>query len=190
MRGAGRVSRGAIGAVLMAALLLAAPLAAQDGQRLQSPVLTIDSDALFDQTAYGRRIAADIAADSAALEAENRRIEAALEAEERTLTNTRNTLDPASFRQLAADFDAKVTRVRTEQGAKARALQTRSDQARRQFLGSIAPVLDAIMQDTGAAVILEQRSVFFAARVIDITALAIARMDAAIGDGRTIELPQ
>ena len=118
MRGAGQRRQGAIGAVLMAALLLTAPAgAAQDGSRLQSPVLTIDSDALFDQTAYGRRIAADIAADSSALEAENRRIEAALEAEERALTDTRSTLDPARFRQLAADFDAEVARVRNEQGA-------------------------------------------------------------------------
>lgn len=160
-----------------------APLFPLSEQSVTSPVLVVESERLFSESAYGRRIEAGIAAESAALEAENRRIEAELEAEEQALTDTRATMTSEAFRPMAAAFDAKVTQIRTEQAAKARALQQRSDQARRQFLGVVGGILETIMQEAGAVVILEQRAVFFSARAVDVTAAAVARMDAAIGDG-------
>ena len=39
------------------------------------------------------------------------------------------------------------------------------------------------MRETGAAVVLEQRSVFISANAIDITDTAIARIDAVLQDG-------
>ncbi len=177
--------------ILACALMLSGPVTAQTGTPLlQSPVLTVDSDQVFSDSAYGRRIEAGLSAERATLEAENRRIEAELEAEEKALTDTRATLDPDAFRPLAEAFDAKVTQIRTEQTAKARALQTRSDQARRQFLGAVGGILETIMQEAGAAVILEQRSVFFSARAVDVTAEAVARLDAAIGDGSALPVQE
>lgn len=171
--------RAAAGAVA----LLCAFAGVAGAQTVQSQVLIVDSEKLFSGSAYGRRIEAEIATESAALEAENRRIEAELEAEEKALTATRSTTVSDVFRPMAEAFDAKVTQIRTEQANKARVLQQRSDQARRRFLGQVGDVLETIMQDAGAAVILEQRSVFFSARAVDVTAEAVARLDAAIGDG-------
>ena len=54
-----------------------------------SPVLTIDSERMFRESAFGRRVSAEIEARSIELAAENREIEAALEAEERELTEQR-----------------------------------------------------------------------------------------------------
>ena len=51
------------------------------------------------------------------------------------------------------------------------------------FLTAAAPVLEQIMREAGAAVILEQRSVFVSANAIDITKKAIERIDAQLGDG-------
>ncbi len=174
------------GAVAMAATLCLGWAGGTVAQPLQSPVLVVNSEQLFSDSAYGRRIEAEIAAETNALEAENRRIEAELEAEEKSLTATRASTAPEEFRPLAEAFDAKVTQIRTAQANKARALQQRSDQARRRFLGEVGDVLETIMQDAGAAVILEQRSVFFSARAVDVTAEAVTRLDAAIGDGSSL----
>ena len=53
------------------------------------------------------------------------------------------------------------------------------------FLNAAAPVLEEIMRETNAAVILEQRSVFVSSNAIDITQTAIERIDAQLGDGTT-----
>lgn len=45
------------------------------------------------------------------------------------------------------------------------------------------PVLVQLMRDTGGTIILDNRQVLLRADVIDITDLAISRIDAEIGDG-------
>ena len=81
---------------------------------LPSQVLTLDQERLFAQSAYGKRVVAEIEEASRVLAAENREIEARLAAEEKDLTVRRATLTAAEFRPLADGFDAKVTRIRAE----------------------------------------------------------------------------
>ncbi|WP_422824806.1 OmpH family outer membrane protein [Thalassococcus sp. BH17M4-6] len=195
MPGAGRLA-----AALAAALILAVPagpLRAQEGQmprvpefstgRVQSPILTIESERLFADSAFGRRVAREIEAEREAITAENDRIAEELTAEEQSLTDRRASLPADDFQDLANAFDEKVQRLRREQDEKARAISTRTDEARRSFLANAQPVIEAIMRETGAALIIERRAVFISADVIDITDAAIARIDAAIGAGTTGE---
>jgi Skp family chaperone for outer membrane proteins len=163
--------------------LCAAPLAAQDEQSLRSPILSLDQERLFARSAFGQRIAAELQADSSVLESENRRIEAALEAEEKDLTVRRPAMSPEAFRALADAFDTKVQRIRTEQVAKARDLAQRNEEAQRQFLETARPVLEQLMLDTGAVAIIDPRSVVMSLSVIDVTEEARRRIDAIIGDG-------
>ncbi|AVO39180.1 OmpH family outer membrane protein [Pukyongiella litopenaei] len=149
----------------------------------QVPILTIASERLFVDSAFGRRVAREIEADSALLAAENRQKEAELEAEEKDLTDRRASLEPDEFRKLADAFDAKVQEIRQTQDAKAVALAKRDDAARVEFFRAIRPVLVSLMRDSGASVVLERSSVFLSANATDITDLAISRIDAAIGDG-------
>ncbi|MDO6584600.1 OmpH family outer membrane protein [Salipiger sp. 1_MG-2023] len=167
----------------------AAQTGADQPNVVQSAVLTIEIDRLFSESAYGQRIGAELEAESNAIAVENRRIESELTEEERSLTEQRATLPQARFRELADAFDQKVQALRQEQDAKARALGTLSEESRRQFLALAEPVLGDIMQETGAAALLDKRSVFLSADAIDITSLAIARIDAAIGDGAESGLP-
>lgn len=170
---------------LPAAVLQAQQLSLGE-QVVRSPVLTVDRDRLFNTSQFGKRIMAEVQADGAALEAENRRIEAELAAEEKDLTERRPDMAPDDFRALADAFDAKVQRTRSEQAEKARALNERVDRAQQQFVATAGPVLERMMQEAGAAVIMEQRSVFMAANIIDITAQAVSQIDAEIGDGAAI----
>ncbi len=151
---------------------------------VQSPILTIDSDRVFSESAFGLRVAAEIEAKSTELSAENRKIETDLGAEEEKLTRDRATLDPEDFRTLAERFDEKVQQIRRTQAIKTQALNDLVDQERDIFLNAAGPVLEKLMRDAGAAVILERRSVFVSANAIDITNEAITRLDGAVGSGK------
>ena len=150
-----------------------------------SPVLTIDSERLFHDSAFGQRVTREIEVESEQLATENREIEAALEAEERDLTEKRSQMKPAQFRLLADAFDEKVQRTRAEQAAKNRALSEALDLERERFLSAAAPVLEQLMRNSDAAVILERRRGFGSSSVIEVTDEAIALLDEAIGTGLT-----
>ncbi len=158
-------------------------MAAQQLGLPQSAILTIETDRLFAESAFGQRVANEIEAESAVLAAENRRIEAELTAEEKDLTERRPQMEPEAFRALADAFDEKVQSIRRAQDAKARTLNQKADKARVEFLRAARPMLEALMRESGASVILERNSVFLSANATDITDLAITRIDAAIGDG-------
>ena len=57
-----------------------------------TPVLTLDTDRVFLESSAGKALEASITAENEALAAENRKIDAALEAEERDLTEQRPKL--------------------------------------------------------------------------------------------------
>lgn len=144
-----------------------------------SPILTLDSDRLLTESAAGRAIETDLADKSAELAAENRRLEAELTDEEKALTERRKTLSADAFRAEAAAFDEKVQELRSQQDGKLRALREQGNVLRRRILAAADPILAQIMSEAGAAVILERSSVLASANAIDVTALAIARLDVA-----------
>lgn len=181
---------GLTGAALAAALAL--PVAAQetppaapeaDTLPIQSPVLILRQDELFERSAFGRAATARLEEANRTLVNENRQIEAALETEERDLTQRRPSLPPAEFRALAEEFDAKVEGIRAAQEAKGRGIARLRDEDRQRFFASVVPILAEIMRDSGAAVILDDEAVILSFDRVDITALAVARIDAAIGAG-------
>lgn len=169
--------------LLGAGSLLSAQQAPTGPLRVESPILTIDTDRLYLESAFGQRTAQEIEERGADLAAENRRIEADLTAEEKLLTERRSTMDPAAFRELADAFDEKVQATRREQDAKTRALNQELDERRSVFLNAAGPILETLMREAGAAVVLERRSVFLSANAIDITQDAIARINTVLGDG-------
>lgn len=154
---------------------------------LRSPVLSVDSERLYASSEFGERARRDIETQGVALAAENEAIRLGLEAEERDLTEKRAEMAPEAFRDLADVFDIKVQRIRREQDAKSKRLNQMLEQARVDFLTAAAPVLEEIMREAGAAIILERRDIFLSANVIDITDVAIERVNAAIGAGEAVE---
>lgn len=151
------------------------------------PVLTIVPDRLFSETLFGQTLSKEITERGQKLAAENRRIERALADEEGQLTVLRDTLGAEEFRDLADTFDSKVTSARSQQDEKARVLAQTSDIAERRFLVAIAPVMETMMSEKGANVILDRRAVFVSADATDVTEDAIARIDARLGEGMSLE---
>jgi len=161
---------------------LALPGAAM-AQGGSDPVLTIDPDRLFAETAFGQRALRSIEERSTVLARENRRIEAELIAEERALTEQRPSLSVEEFRALADAFDEKVQRLREEQDAKTREIQGLREDEQQRFLGEIAPILSNLIVERGASVVVDRRSVFLSAARVDITDDAIRMIDDELGDG-------
>ncbi len=160
------------------------------GVEVAAPLLTVDIDQLFSQSAFGRRIARDFNEEREALAIENRRIADALREEELALTRQRATMDPNVFRTEAEEFDAKTQAIRRAQDAKETALDEMLTNGRDQFLSVTRPILGQLMIDYGAVAILDRRSVLLSLSSVDITEEAAARIDATIGDGTsTLEEP-
>ncbi len=183
-----------LGRVLWVVVVLcAAQMAlAQDATPTQaqpSQILTIDRARLFAETRFGKAVAQRFDAASVEHLAENRKLEAALEAEERSLTVQRETLPADQFRVLADAFDAKVEALRTAQDAKSRGITRQRDEDQQRFFETALPILGDLMAEKGAVAILEKSTLVAVFDRIDITADAIARIDAALGDGTTAPAP-
>ena len=146
-----------------------------------APILTLNQERLYANSLFGQRVRDDLEAASADLVAENRRIEAALVTEESQLVEDRATMEPAEFRELAEEFDERVTGIRQAQSEKRDALQRAADAERTRFFELAFPVLFALVEETGALAILNQNAVILSSRSIDVTDQAIARIDAEIG---------
>lgn len=155
--------------------------------QVQSPILVIDSQRLFAETLFGQRIAEDVERARQALQDENNRIIAELEAEELDLTERRAGLEPEAFRALAEAFDSKAQRIRAERAAALEQLGARLDRERAAFLQEVVPVLRDIMFEAGAAVVMEQRDVLLNVLAVDVTDLAIERINQAFVDNSPAE---
>lgn len=182
--------RGLLSLILGGAVLWAAPsgfaVPAAKAAELgvpQSPLLTIDQDKLFRNSAFGRRVVMEIEAATARLSDENRKIEERLVAEEKDLTERRSRMSPEEFRKLADAFDEKVVAIRRAQDGKERSLGRAMDQQRQAFFEGSFGVLAQLVQESGAVAILDSRSIVLSSNAIDITEIAIKRIDAALGDG-------
>lgn len=147
-------------------------------QTIQSSVLTVKQQALFEGSAFGKAAVARLEEATQAIATENRRIETDLAAEELRLTERRPTMTPEAFRPLADAFDQKVEGIRNAQNAKSRDLSRQRDEAQQKFFEYVVPVLAQLMQEFGATVLLDQSTVVLSLDQIDITDEAIARVDA------------
>jgi Skp family chaperone for outer membrane proteins len=182
---------------MRAAVLLACALVGLSGQPGQgqettapavaelpkSPILTLDDERLFTGSAFGKAVIARQEAAAQALTDENRRIEAALEVEEKDLTTRRPAMKREAFTPLSEAFNQKVEGIRKAQEAKSRDLTRAYEEDRGRFLQSARPILAGVMQAAGAAAIIDSRAVFVGFDNIDVTDEAIARLDAAFADG-------
>lgn len=189
-RGAGTARRVLLGVALACAAL---PVAAQDSTLSQgvpqTPFVTLDDARLFGDSAWGKALLARLESEQDLLAGENREIEAGLATRERDLTERRPTLPPAEFRALADAFNAEVETYRAAQRAKEQAIYQRHEAARLRFRDVANQVLAEVMAERGALAILDEDAIVLGFREIDITADAVARMDALVGDGSSLPEP-
>lgn len=156
---------------------------AQEVGVVQSDILMLDPDRLFTETRFGQRLNDDYLAQREQLIARNRQLETELEAEEQELTDLRAKKTPEEFRALADAFDAKVQQIRADSDRAVRDLELSRERAPVIFMRTVEPVLVELMRDAGGSVVLDVRSVLLRDDTIDITDIAISRIDQRIGAG-------
>lgn len=161
------------------ALMLAGQAGAQD---VAAPLLTLDQDRFFLESDFGKAAVERERVAGAALEQENKRIEAELVAEEQRLTDERKSLPAAEFSAKAEAFDQKVERIRTEQDAKARKLTDARDADRKAFLQAAVPVLGELLGKKQATAILDKNLVIVSLSAVDVTDEAIAAVNEALAE--------
>ncbi|SLN16871.1 OmpH family outer membrane protein [Pseudooctadecabacter jejudonensis] len=149
----------------------------------QSSLLVIDFDRLFGQSLFGQRVIDDYRSAGEALAAEQRRLAEALREEELDLAAQRSTMAPDVFRQEAEAFDEKARAIRRAQDAKVDALEASLGEARTQFLEASRPILEQLLIENSATVLVERRSALLWLPSVDITDAAIARINETLGDG-------
>ncbi|PZX27288.1 OmpH family outer membrane protein [Rhodobacter capsulatus] len=170
-------------AAAVLALGLAAPVRAEPVAPAAVPVLTLDFERLFDDTLWGKAIAAEMTRESTALAAENTRIADDLIAEEKLLTERRAKLTPAAFRAEADAFDERATGIRAAQKAKAQALTQSFEAAQQAFFVASGPLIDEILTRRGAVMVLDRRAIIRGLEAADITEDLARLMDARLGAG-------
>lgn len=171
---------------LMAAIaLLSGPgvTLAQQADGAVSQIVTIDRQSLFSDTKYGRRVVETVETERVRLAGETRKVEEALVKEERELTEKRDTLSPDEFRQLAKAFDEKVQALRSEGTEREQEFVRTLEREQAAFFDRIGPILGQLVRELGAVVILDRRAILLTTRNIDITKLAVERIDQVLGDG-------
>lgn len=163
--------------------LHAPKLGAQDISAAGAPILSLDQEALYGRSQFGLALRAELEALSAEVEAESRRLDRELEAEERALTQKRSEVTPQAFAPLAAAFDAKVQRLRTEREAAADDLRAREVAGRQRFFEAAAQVIGDYMVERGAVAIIDKSAIIVSLSSLDVTDDVVARLDAVLGDG-------
>ncbi|MCV2892151.1 OmpH family outer membrane protein [Lentibacter sp. XHP0401] len=155
----------------------------------QSEVVIVDPNRLFSETLFGQHISEQLEAEAEELAANNRRIEEELRTEERDLTEQRPTMSPEDFRDTAEAFDQKVQAIRRERLDRARELEEKRASAEARFLATAQSALVELMNERGANILLDMRSVILRDNAIDITNDAVRKIDEAIGRGENMTLP-
>lgn len=148
----------------------------------QQPVVAIrilNQDRLLQESQRGQALLAALLEAEAELDRDNLALSEQLAEEERDLTGLRGSLDPEDFRARADAFDRRVETIRAERARLAQDLARRYDAEAQVFFQSALPVIAALMQDQGIVAILSPDAVILAADWLDITDLAIDRLDGA-----------
>lgn len=172
-------------AALLTLLSVASPCAAQSFDPDDYPIaraapvlLVIEQERVFTESAFGKEIIALNEAEDAALRREGLALDKQFEEEEQALTVRRAELTPEAFRAEADAFDQKVVETRQAQEERGAALVQRAEQRRREFLRRIGPVLLEILEESGAAAVIEQRALLISKQDLNITDEVIKRLDA------------
>jgi len=162
---------------------LAGPSASQDGglfplgEARNIPILLLDQERMLRESKFGQAFLQASRDRERGLVERRRRIDSELEAEEKRLTELRDQTPTDEFRLLADAFDEKVIQLRAQQEEASVSLSQEVEESRKRFFQQAAPVIATIMQDFGASVVLEQRLVLVSANGLNITDLAIDRLD-------------
>lgn len=165
-------------------------VAQQVSSTVPSPIIIIESDRLYEQSLFSQRVRQEQDARKAVLLAENRQIAAELAEEEKRLTEQRTTMEATDFRKLADAFDSRVEEIRSIQDDKELQIIRFAEEERIRFFQELVPVLERILNERGASIVLEKRTTFASSSALNVTDRTLAIANGLLGDGAVSEEPE
>lgn len=162
-------------------LALVMALAAQTVAVAQAatPVLVVDLERALRDSAAASSLRAMEVAERRTLREKLDGMKTALEDEEAKMVVLRDTLPKEEFDVLVKDFDQRVRTARRVAQQDAAALQARFATAQASLEQAARPLIEALMREHGAVLVIDRRTALAVAPDFDATDALIARLNAA-----------
>lgn len=153
-------------------------------------VLVIDLDRAYKSSKLGQSIRKNFEIENQSFNEENNIILESLKKEEIKLTEDRESLSPEDFAKAAEAFDAKAVAIRSVRLEKIRIVDQDFQGLKPLFFRKIKPIIEKIMREYDASVILEKNSVIWGLASIDITSVIVERVDKAFMNADGTQIPE
>ncbi len=159
---------------------VAAPIATAQG----TTIVVIDQAKILRDSAAGKDIQTKIGSIESAMERELKPTADSLNAEGQTIEAKTANMTPEAMRADAAlktqvtNYARKAQEFNVKRQVTAQELALTERKAVQDFFAALRPVLQEVVAERGAQVMLDRSSVTFADPSIDVTALVISKMNA------------
>lgn len=164
-----------------AAPAAAAPAGAAAASGVQAPrIIVIDRQQLLQRSAAGKDIFTQTQTLSKQLETQLRTEEGQLQTEATQLQQQMAIMAADVRAQKEKDFTAKQQAFQTKVQQRQAQIQASFNQAARQVEVALDPILQAIMKERGANMVLDRSAVIVATTDVDVTPVALQRLDRAL----------
>ncbi len=168
----GRLLRAALLAVVLPTAA-GLPAAAQE----RPSILIVDRERALRDSAPAARLAEATRQERLTLRAELDALRDALEAEEAEIAAMRDVASKEAFDARVRAFDQRVREARRDSAAKGEALENRLAAARRDLAAQLGPVLEALLAEHDALLIIDAGAALAARAGADVTDEAIRRFN-------------
>lgn len=148
----------------------------------QTSIIVVDMDRVGVESAAGKSGQTQLKAKVDSLQARGKALANQLRTEEETLLKARqaNTMAPEAFQAKVKELQTKQNNARTELGNREQELQRSQAAVRQQIFNAVGPIIQTVMRERGASIVLTRDAALAVAPTLDVTADVIRRLDAAL----------
>ena len=148
----------------------------------QTSIIVVDMDRVGAESAAGKSGQTQLKSKLDSLQARGKTLADQLRSEEETLLKARqaNTMAPDAFQAKVKELQTKQNSARTELGNRENELQRSQAFVRQQIFNAVGPIVQAVMRERGASIVLAREAALAVSPTLDVTAEVIRRLDAAL----------
>jgi len=149
----------------------------------QSTILVVDQSRVIRESSVGKHIAAQVESIGKSMESELKASATPIQSERDRLMNELKSMDAAALKsrpdlqKRAQDLMAKGQKTQVEAAYKQRELQVTEAKAMKQVNEKLAKILEAVVAERNADVILDRSLVIYGGKSTDITDTVISRLN-------------
>jgi len=154
----------------------------QAAQAPQAAIIVVDMDRVGAESAAGKNGAQQLKTRLDGIQARAKTLGDSLRSEEENLLKARqsNTMAPEAFQNKEKDLQTKQNNARTELGRSEQEFGRSQAYVRQQIFNAVGPIIQAIMRERGASIVLARDAALAINPTLDVTAEVIRRLDAAL----------